>query len=129
MIDWDSLAKAAGLNSGKELLQRSYSEERNSISGMASKYGCGTNTIRAALQRYGIEVRGRGGVNFQKVVLTEEFLAELRRDGVLAVANAYEVDASAIYKALRRENIQLRPTDVTRSAEEAPPTEGEPHED
>lgn len=107
MIDWTPIAQRLGHASEEMLWHELYDVQKLSITTLATRLGISRNTIRQALARRHIQVRGRGGPNNLVLALTPEVIEEVRRDGVLAVAKRMELNYTTLYKRLRRAGIRV----------------------
>jgi len=102
MIEWNSVASALGYTGEVEMWKDLYTTRRLSISQLSRKLDVGRNTIRASLGKSGIVLRKRGGPNNQRLVVTDELVEEVRKDGVAAVAKRLKLDYTTLYKRIYR---------------------------
>jgi len=101
MINWDEVAAKLGYTSEVSLWVDLYTTRGLSISQIARKLDVSRNTIRGSLEKAGIQIRKQGGPNNQRLVVTDELVDEIRKDGVAVVAARLGLDYSTLYKRLR----------------------------
>lgn len=117
MIDWDTTASQLGYDSPQAMFRDLYVTKHLSIAQIETKLDVSRNVIKEQLLKAGIPKRKPGGPNNAKVVLTQELLDEIRKDGVRAVADRLKLSYTTLYKRLR-----LRKISVKSLREEASPT-------
>lgn len=99
-IDWKPVLRALGYADEAGMWQDLYVTRALSIMQIATKLDISRNAVRDALAKHGIEIRGRGGPNNQKVVITDEVIEQVRTYGIAAVAQQLGIKYSALYKRL-----------------------------
>jgi hypothetical protein len=119
--DWTALAKALGFESAKAMFDKLYTEDGTSVATLAFRFSVSVNTLRIALANHGVQVRARGGTNFQKFVLTEDTIAMIKTDGIRATAEKFRVDYTTVYKAARRAGILTKDPAPAQEPEPAAP--------
>ena len=105
MILFEDAAKRLGYEDEEAMWKDLYVQKRQSITALAVQLDVSRNTIRSALLRFSLEVRGRGGANNTKTVVNDALIAEIRKDGVMAVAARLNVNYTTLYKRLRRAGV------------------------
>lgn len=101
MLELNELAKGAGYASYPELLYDFYVARHYSLHECGARLGINWMRVRRHLERFEIPVRKRGGPNNVKVVLTEQLVGEIMRDGLAAVALRLGVSYSVLYSRVR----------------------------
>lgn len=107
MIEWGALSKSLGYDSTDGMWKDLYLEKKLSIGQLSRKLDVSRNVVRLELSKAGIKARGRGGPNNSHVVLTEELLDEIRRDGLTATAKRLGLTYPALYMRLRKRGMSL----------------------
>ena len=107
MIEWAALTKSLGYDSETAFWQDLYVEKKLSIAQLSRKLDVSRNVIRDCLKKAGVTSRKRGGPNNSKVVLTEELIEEVRKDGIAVVAKRLEMDYTTLYKRLYKRGITV----------------------
>lgn len=79
-------ARKCGFESYKAFLHEHYVVRNVSLIELAEMLHIHTQRVRKHLLRYGIAIRGRGGPNNCRVVLTPALVSEVIRDGIPAVS-------------------------------------------
>lgn len=105
LIDWQSVAKRLGYDSPTRMWEDLYLEKKLSISQIETKLDVSRNVVKEQLTKAGIASRSRGGPNNAKVVITDELIAEMKRDGIKAVASRLQLSYTTLYKRLRLRGI------------------------
>lgn len=120
MISWETLALTLGYDSPLEMWTDLYVTRKLSIAQLSRKLDVSRNTVRDSIRRAGIKLKGRGGPNNRRLIVTDELVEEIRRDGISTVAKRLEIDYTTLYKRLR--NIRgLKISDLRRKA--TPPSD------
>ena len=96
--DWDDIAVELGYSGTNEMWKELY--ERFSLTQLSKRFAVGIPTIRQHLEAAGIEIRGRGGPNNQKIRDLKQAQALVDQYGVIHASVALNVDPSTLYKAL-----------------------------
>lgn len=107
MIDWRPICTKLGYADEEAMWRDLYETQKLSITALEKRLGVSRNTIRQTLKKRGVTVRGRGGANRITLDLTDDVVAEVRRDGVMAVAKRLGVNYTTLYKRLRRQGIAV----------------------
>ena len=103
--DLERLAQETGYPDYRTLLYELYVVQRIGLYELAARCHMHYRRVRKHLIRFGIQVRGRGGANNVKIVLTPQLLREVMKDGIPAVADRLGVHSSVLrarLKALER---------------------------
>lgn len=108
MIEFEVLASRLGYRNEVALWEDLYVTKGLSLSQISRKLDVSRNVIRLALARAGIPPRKRGGPNNARVVLTQELIDEIRRDGLPTVARRLGLSHSTLYKRLRLRGLSIR---------------------
>jgi len=101
-IQWNDVAQRLKYVDEVEMWNDLYVARGLSISKLALKLDISRNTVRDALDRVGIQLRGRGGPNNQKLEVTDELIEDIRENGVTAVAKKLGLSYTTVYKRLYR---------------------------
>lgn len=97
MIDWKKTSEAFGYASEKEMFTDMYA--KYPLSKLRELLNTSNYTLRQKLTEHGIEMRGRGGVQVQKVPpFDQEMLIEIQRDGIRAVADRLQCSKHTLFK-------------------------------
>lgn len=99
----EKLARDTGYEDYKSMLVELYAVQRLSLAELAARCGISTERLKRHLARYGLTLRGRGGANNVKVVITPELRREVLLDGVPAVAKRLGVSPLVLYTKMVRE--------------------------
>lgn len=101
-IRLDEVLRLSPYDSVEHMLRDLYEVQRWSIPKLMQHLGLAEVTVKSLLRHFGIKTRTRGGANNVKVVLTEELIAEISRDGVTAVALRLGVDYTTLQTKLKK---------------------------
>lgn len=104
----EKMAKAAGYEDYKTLLYQLYTTQGMSISELSQRLLISQPRVRQHLLHYKLPIRGKGGANNVKVVMTDTLLREIMRDGVPIVAQRLGVDSVVLYQRLRTVKLPQR---------------------
>lgn len=120
---WEVLAESLHFPDEKTMWRTLYLDRKMSVSVLAAKFACSQQTVRLRLSKADVQMRSRGGRNRLKFEVTDELIAAIERDGVIAVAKAMNLTPQALYKRVYyARGIKLR----AQAAEAAPREEGQP---
>ena len=108
MIEWGPLVKSLGYDSEMKMWEDLYTTRKLSVAQISRKLDISRNIVRNALGRSNIELRGRGGPNNARVVLTKELLDEIRLDGIAVVAKRLKLDYTTLYKRLYKRGLTVK---------------------
>lgn len=108
MSEWDEFCSQLGYKNEGDMWKDLYITKDLSITDIARKLNVSRNVVRAALARTNIPPRKRGGPNNSRLVMTEELLEEVKKNGVMAVARRLGLDYSTLYKRLRLRGISVK---------------------
>lgn len=97
----EKVAQAAGHEDYKSMLYDLYVVQRLSLSTIASQLDVTMGRIRRHLVRYQIPVRGKGGPNNVKVVVTDDLVLEAAKYGIGATAQRLGVSVTTLTRQLR----------------------------
>jgi transposase-like protein len=128
MIEWNAIAQRLGYADENSMWRDLYDVKKKSIAALAGELGVSRNTIRHTIRARGIAVRGRGGANRNVLDLTDEVIAEVKRDGVAAVAKRLGINFTTLYKRLRKHGVdiaELRRPDPVAANDDGAKEEGE----
>jgi hypothetical protein len=100
--NWEGVARELGFANAKEMWSRYYPAK--SIDELRRQFNVSAGAIRAQLVVSGLTIQSRGGVNFQKVVVTEKVIEDIAARGMHEVARELNVPYATLYKAVRRWN-------------------------
>jgi len=109
MLNWDPIIKSLGYADEDSMWEDLYVKKELSIGQLAKKLNVSRNTVRASLERANVSMRGRGGPNNLKFDLTDEVIADIRENGIAAVARKLEVSYGTLYKRLYADHIKIEP--------------------
>lgn len=101
LIDLENVARRAGYAEYKDLLVDWYVVQRLALLDIAERLHVTQQRVRKHLVRFGITIRGKGGANNVKVVLTQALLEEVAKDGIPAVAMRLGVAQPVLYARIR----------------------------
>jgi hypothetical protein len=96
------VAQRAGFADFKSLLDQWYTAEEMSLVEIGERLHVSWPRVRKHLVRYGISVRGPGGPNNVLIVVTNELIQEIARDGIPAAAARLGVQENVLYARIRR---------------------------
>lgn len=101
MIEWPKVARSLGYSDDVALWKDLYETKKLSIAQISKKLDVSRNVVRENLAKAGVVMRKQGGPNNARVVLTDDLLDRIRKDGVAAVARDLGLDYTTLYKRLR----------------------------
>lgn len=102
-IPWDAAAEKMGLSNAKQMWEKLYLTDKQSLAGLATFFGVTRNTVRRELRRHGIPLRGRGGPQGVKLKIGDEQLEqEVLEYGTESVAAHYDVSRTAVFHRMRK---------------------------
>lgn len=107
-INWDAVASHLNYSTETEMWKDFYLTQKLSIAALEKKLGVTRPTIRAALLRCGLSLRGRGGPHRVKIRISDEqLLKEVNETGPRNVAYHYEVSMTCITNRIRQAKERL----------------------
>lgn len=98
----DQLARSAGYEDYKSALHELYVTQGLGLAQLASRFNISQGRVRRHLARFEIPLHGRGGLQHRKVIVTQELLQEIAREGVPAVAAKLGVEPPILYQKLKQ---------------------------
>lgn len=100
--NWNSLAKAMGYASDREMFRKLYVEDGKTIAQLREQFSCTQFAIKKKLIEHGITIRSRGGARSVKIAsFTQEMLDEINRDGIRETAKRYGVSRYSLFRHRR----------------------------
>jgi hypothetical protein len=100
MIQWDKIAQSLGHPDAQRMWNALYA--RYSVAQLAARFAVSVDTVRKQLKFHGVQMKGPGGRNNQKIVIDEDMVLAIRLRGVATVAKERDLDITTVYKALRK---------------------------
>lgn len=99
MIPWHDIAVSRGYKTVREMMEAMY--PKFSLAQLAQRFGCSIISVRTQIDRFGIEIQGRGG-NKSKPKLAQVTMQEWKAKGARALAQEHAVDVTTVYKHFRK---------------------------
>lgn len=100
--DLERAARRAGFEDLKALLTQWYVIEGMSLIEVGERLHIHENRVRKHLARYGIPLRHRGGAHIIQLVITDDLVNEIARDGIPLVADRLGLEHTVLYTRIRR---------------------------
>lgn len=125
MIEWEPFAKGLGYSSAPSMWKDLYETKQLTVAQISRKLNVSRNVVRANLTKAGVKMKGRGGPNNSRVVVTDDLLNEIRKDGLTTTAARHNLDYSTLYKRLRARGLSVASLRVPVPAE-SPETASQP---
>jgi len=119
--NWDGVARELGFKDATEMWIRYY--PKKSIDELRKQFNVSAGAVRSQLVKAGLKIQARGGVNFQKVVVTNSVMEDIETRGMQVVSESLGVSYATLYKAVRRFEAKTEAeAPSTPSASEGPET-------
>ncbi len=97
----EAMARVAGYVDYRTMLYELYVVASTSIVRLNALTGIGPNRLKRHLKMYGLDIKGKGGANNVKIVMTPILLREIALYGVPTVARRLGVEPSVLYNRLK----------------------------